>query len=408
MSNCTPRSHERPACNEQATPAGESPRVLNDVDAADADSLAGYTEDARASGTSSLISAGPWGRALNTDHMGALVGAEQPVYTAVGARKARDLVGEEIVVLVHDPGKGRYAARRAWVVPAGHGPLARITANGDDFIVGASARMGLAQGGRESLPKLDRGRRLFACCTYQADGYVRVNLRTGAQGKEKLHRLVAADVLGLDIDGYSVHHVDEDKLNNAPSNLLLTSQAEHAAIHAARQVEQGIHPFQLNSYPKPGASNPMHRDADFWKDEKKVKRYRRKQRERMADRDPRKMQEKAVRRNALNTGHKIRDAGYVFETMADYLWAHEEVIGRIGTRQKKIDSLNRLFGGIEGFNEALDAENHHLDGIEDAGDGERYAIVVSSAGGPPLQSLPVVIWPMGATSPFGSGIVIYS
>ena len=36
-------------------------------------------------------------------------------------------------------------------------------------------------------------------------------------------------------DGYNVHHVDFDRSNNDPDNLVLVSTAEHARIHAERR-----------------------------------------------------------------------------------------------------------------------------------------------------------------------------
>lgn len=50
-----------------------------------------------------------------------------------------------------------------------------------------------------------------------------------------LHRLVAESVIGRPlIAGEVVHHIDGNKRNNAPENLVVFgSQAEHAAWHAA-------------------------------------------------------------------------------------------------------------------------------------------------------------------------------
>lgn len=47
------------------------------------------------------------------------------------------------------------------------------------------------------------------------------------------HRIVAEQKLGRKLKpGEVVHHVDEDKRNNDPSNLeVLESQAQHAALH---------------------------------------------------------------------------------------------------------------------------------------------------------------------------------
>jgi hypothetical protein len=48
------------------------------------------------------------------------------------------------------------------------------------------------------------------------------------------HRIVAEEMLGRSLKKYEVvHHIDGDKKNNHPSNLLvLPSQREHAALHS--------------------------------------------------------------------------------------------------------------------------------------------------------------------------------
>lgn len=53
---------------------------------------------------------------------------------------------------------------------------------------------------------------------------------------QHLHRLVAESVIGRPLmAGEVVHHIDGDKRNNNPENLMVfASQAEHAAWHAAR------------------------------------------------------------------------------------------------------------------------------------------------------------------------------
>ena len=55
------------------------------------------------------------------------------------------------------------------------------------------------------------------------------------------HRAVAARMLGRALrKGEVVHHVDGDKRNNAPENLrVFSSQAEHAAWHAAHGEKRG-------------------------------------------------------------------------------------------------------------------------------------------------------------------------
>ena len=62
-------------------------------------------------------------------------------------------------------------------------------------------------------------------------------LATAVWGKRVLvHRLIWAWVCGeLPPDGMHVHHVDEDRTNNAWNNLQVLTPAQHKAIHAGRK-----------------------------------------------------------------------------------------------------------------------------------------------------------------------------
>lgn len=72
--------------------------------------------------------------------------------------------------------------------------------------------------------------------TGQKDGYVKL-------GGRHMHRVVMEDKLGRPLKpGEIVHHVDEDKKNNAPDNLeLMPSQSEHARLHARKTFKPMSH-----------------------------------------------------------------------------------------------------------------------------------------------------------------------
>lgn len=60
-------------------------------------------------------------------------------------------------------------------------------------------------------------------------------LATGNSGRVLLHRHVAQLKLGRWLlSNEIVHHIDENKLNNSPDNLLVLSRQEHSSIHAIR------------------------------------------------------------------------------------------------------------------------------------------------------------------------------
>lgn len=79
--------------------------------------------------------------------------------------------------------------------------------------------------------------------TYKQDGYIFVHLSDGSVMAE--HRYVMECVLGRKL--YSdevVHHIDRDKTNNHPSNLVVLSRSEHAKIHAD-EIQQARHQESL-------------------------------------------------------------------------------------------------------------------------------------------------------------------
>lgn len=46
------------------------------------------------------------------------------------------------------------------------------------------------------------------------------------------HRIIAEQILGRPLkDGEIVHHIDSNKRNNTPSNLMIMTQSEHCRLH---------------------------------------------------------------------------------------------------------------------------------------------------------------------------------
>jgi hypothetical protein len=73
-------------------------------------------------------------------------------------------------------------------------------------------------------------------------GYVRVLMpdhpNADAQGYVKEHILVMSQILGrpLNTDVEMVHHKDENKINNDPSNLELMTKSRHTSLHNSQRV----------------------------------------------------------------------------------------------------------------------------------------------------------------------------
>lgn len=58
-----------------------------------------------------------------------------------------------------------------------------------------------------------------------------------------LHRVVFFNTHGrMPLPGYNIHHVDGDKLNNAPENLVEITESEHGEIEQSRQYNGHKHP----------------------------------------------------------------------------------------------------------------------------------------------------------------------
>ncbi|MES2320161.1 MAG: HNH endonuclease signature motif containing protein [Pseudomonadota bacterium] len=67
--------------------------------------------------------------------------------------------------------------------------------------------------------------------TISTDGYVLIHV--GRQKKQYEHILIAEKALGRPIPkGYVVHHINCNKQDNRPNNLLVCSHAYHLALHA--------------------------------------------------------------------------------------------------------------------------------------------------------------------------------
>ena len=63
----------------------------------------------------------------------------------------------------------------------------------------------------------------------RTDGYIQIT--SGPYKGKLLHRLIYEEVYGSIPKGYSIHHLDMDKTNNNPGNLVALSKSNHHSIH---------------------------------------------------------------------------------------------------------------------------------------------------------------------------------
>ena len=85
--------------------------------------------------------------------------------------------------------------------------------------------------------KLDEGRVFYKsgreCCTVDSCGYYHVGVREGKKtGNYRVHEIIAI-VMGLDVLGNDINHIDGNKLNNKPENLEAISRKDNL-LHAMR------------------------------------------------------------------------------------------------------------------------------------------------------------------------------
>jgi hypothetical protein len=76
-------------------------------------------------------------------------------------------------------------------------------------------------------------------------GYYHITSRKEGYPFKKLHRLIYEAYYGQIPDGYHVHHIDGNKLNNRIDNLQLLSKSEHSSLHNSEEN----HP-QWKNYPR--------------------------------------------------------------------------------------------------------------------------------------------------------------
>ena len=63
----------------------------------------------------------------------------------------------------------------------------------------------------------------------RTDGYIQIT--SGPYKGKLLHRLIYEEVYGSIPKGYAIHHIDGDKTNNNPGNLMLLSKSNHHSLH---------------------------------------------------------------------------------------------------------------------------------------------------------------------------------
>jgi ribonucleoside-diphosphate reductase alpha chain len=334
------------------------------------------------------------------------------VYTERGPIPVKQLAesGEDFITLSYDPPAGRYKAKTARAWHAGRKLVVRISTDIGWFDLTYDHPVRLADHSVCRAGELVTGTALFACAIDKQHNHLRVHLRDGMKGKQFLHRLIAHDVMGFDLEGKIVHHLDGDRRNNHPSNLEVMTQAEHAALHGRELAAVGAHVFQQEKFSHVGDRNGMSRQAPFWRDEDKVASYRQRQRQGLQARGTaRAMQVQAARQKMLNTAYALLNAGWCIDTFEQYVEARKKHIGRIASIQGLRRKMESHFGNYEQFLREVAANNHRVLWVEPLGEMDVYDVEVDCPTPDDKSSQSghnFVIWP--TLKPTGSGIVVFN
>jgi ribonucleoside-diphosphate reductase alpha chain len=334
------------------------------------------------------------------------------VYTARGPVMVKELAedGGDFVCLSYDPPAGRYKAKTARAWHAGTKKVVRVSTDKGSFDLSFDHPVRLSNHQVLRAAQLETGMSLFACSVDRQHGHLRVHLRDGMKGKQFLHRLVAHDVMGHDLTGKIVHHLDGDVNNNNPANLAVMTQAEHAALHGRELATTGEHIFQRESFPHHGLFNGMSRHGAFYSDPERAAEYSETKSQELLDRGTAgEIQELAATQKMLNTAFDLLNAGYRIDTFEQYVEARKKHIGRIASIRGLLRKIEARFGDYENFLKEVAAHNHRVLWVETVGEMDVYDVEVDCPtpdDKSPESGHNFVIWTKA--SPTGSGIVVFN
>ena len=340
----------------------------------------------------------------------------QGVYTAGGVRTVQELAeaGQDFVVLSYSKRLGRVAAKKAQAFRSGRKEVVALITDKGEFHLSVDHPVMLKTGEMVPIHSLRRGLSLMATSTYaHGSGYVRVGLangRRGEPGRDLLHRMVAHDVLGFDLDGMSVHHRDENRLDSRPENLEVMSQSEHAGNHGTDAAGRGEHIFQTHRFPHEGTANGMHASAPFWRDRSSADVYRAKQAARLVERGTATEMQVAARRvRMFNTGYKLINAGHDIETFEGYVEARKAAGRRCPSVPGQLKKFDREFGSYAEYYRQLREGNHQVLDVRSLGIMDVYDIEVfddEPDDKRPWSEHNFAITPIGQPSIFGTHIFV--
>lgn len=168
-------------------------------------------------------------------HNWACLGPDTRIRTLSGWRRIADLVGTEFHVWGYSEAEGRLVPARAakcWLSKR-NADVVRVTIDDGRHIVCTPDHLFLTRTGQwVEAQALQPGLPLMPFYERFDSDYIKVKLTDGSVATE--HQYVFARLCGSLLDGHHVHHVDDDKGNNDPSNLRQLTIFDHRSLHSKR------------------------------------------------------------------------------------------------------------------------------------------------------------------------------
>lgn len=296
---------------------------------------------------------------------GKCLAPDQLVYTHRGPVPVKELAdsGQNFVVLSYDPPAGRIKFKWATAWASGQKRVLSIKTDKGEFHLSEDHPVKLADGRFVQARHLKIGQALFAMTVKRLSknyDYGSIKLAPWTKDRELVHRLIASDILGHDIQGRVVHHVDEDTSNNYPDNLeLLECQNDHALLHAEQLLGSGLHTFQLHKFSHIGHNNGMHRSSDFFKDKDKVEDWKKKLGEQSV-RYAAKAQDEAATQRMLNNAWELINHGFNIDTFEGYNAAMNTHFSHGTSSDVRLHRIKTRFGSYSNFLNQLSVLNHRV------------------------------------------------
>jgi ribonucleotide reductase alpha subunit len=336
---------------------------------------------------------------------------DQYIYTESGPIKVKDLTNKPngFICISYDPPSKRFKLKRAFAYPSGKKQILKVITDKGEFLVSEDHPFKLSHGEAILAKNLKKGQSLFACSIDFSSQYLRLSLHDGNKGKEHIHRLVAKDIMGQNIENKTIHHKDKNIYNNQESNLEIMSRSEHSALHSNESVTNQTHVFQTVQFPHDAENNGMHSSSAFWTDTEKVEKYKQKQSFILKKRgDAAKMQDASCRQLMMNRAYSLINQGYNIDTFDLYIEARKKIC-KIGSKREILEAITRRFGNYENFITEVYSNNHKVISVQSLGEEETYSVEVTC---PTLDDKSIqsghnfVIWPND--SKVGNGVVVFN